>query len=395
MTDRIDLGASFNQNGITNRPDVGVGNLFVYGTITADTTAGSMGPLPYEIVAYLATTAALTGTYNNGPTNDGRGATFTFTATGLQAIDGTNLFVGCTVFLRNQASGLQNGLYVCTNPGSVGVAAILQRSTAMNQPSQFLGAQIFVANGTANAGKNYQISGAVVTVGVTAVTVSNASFHVTATSALFDGTLAVTGRFAANSATLHPTSIVAGYVAGLFVATQLSASSTNDSNITTLGQGAYFGWNRSGGTGETNFINHKGGGGGAWTFINTNGTTFTIVATLNGSGIFQTNGYGYLPNNNGVVLGSVTLDFSTNLSQIFQLTASTNCTVNFNNPPYPCMVQIRALGAATTTPTITWTTAVKGTALQTTITATKQSFYELWWDGTSYWNITGITLVNL
>ncbi len=50
-------------------------------------------------------------------------------------------------------------------------------------------------------------------------------------------------------------------------------------------QGAYMGWNYTSGTGETDFINHRGGGTGGFIFYNTaDGTTLTQLAYINSSG---------------------------------------------------------------------------------------------------------------
>jgi hypothetical protein len=64
------------------------------------------------------------------------------------------------------------------------------------------------------------------------------------------------------------------------------------------GQGAYVGWNRnySQGNGETDFINHKGGGSGGFAFYNTDGSTYTEVAAISGSGSFYPAGDVWLQN---------------------------------------------------------------------------------------------------
>jgi len=50
-------------------------------------------------------------------------------------------------------------------------------------------------------------------------------------------------------------------------------------------QGAYFTWNQSCGTGETNFINHKGGGTGGFAFMNTtDGSSLSTLMFVAGSG---------------------------------------------------------------------------------------------------------------
>jgi hypothetical protein len=54
----------------------------------------------------------------------------------------------------------------------------------------------------------------------------------------------------------------------------------------TSAQGAYLGWNLSGGTGETNFINNQGGGTGGFTFMNapSSGSPLSTLMTVAGNG---------------------------------------------------------------------------------------------------------------
>jgi hypothetical protein len=53
----------------------------------------------------------------------------------------------------------------------------------------------------------------------------------------------------------------------------------------TENQGLYIGWNKSGNTGETNFVNQMGGGSGGFTFENTDGLfVHTRLMTILGSG---------------------------------------------------------------------------------------------------------------
>lgn len=57
-------------------------------------------------------------------------------------------------------------------------------------------------------------------------------------------------------------------------------------------QGTYLQWNRSGGGGETDFVNNPGSGSGGFNWYNTNpaGTTVTQIMSLGASGILQVNG---------------------------------------------------------------------------------------------------------
>lgn len=90
--------------------------------------AMASGLSPKQAVA-AATTAALAAcTYNNGAA--GVGATLTANANGaLAAIDGVTLAVNDRLLVKNQASGLQNGLYAVTSVGSGGAPWILTRTS--------------------------------------------------------------------------------------------------------------------------------------------------------------------------------------------------------------------------------------------------------------------------
>ena len=51
------------------------------------------------------------------------------------------------------------------------------------------------------------------------------------------------------------------------------------------GNGAYVAWNRIG-AGETDIINHRGGGPGGFLFYNTDGTTYTVLSNLTSGGVW-------------------------------------------------------------------------------------------------------------
>ena len=101
-----------------------------------------------------ASTANLTGTYNNG--TSGVGATFTLTATGRLAIDGGNVSTNDRVLLKNQTTDLQNGIYVVTNQGGPGVSAILTRASDFDTPGEIKnGDVLFTITGTQNTGVTF------------------------------------------------------------------------------------------------------------------------------------------------------------------------------------------------------------------------------------------------
>ena len=55
-------------------------------------------------------------------------------------------------------------------------------------------------------------------------------------------------------------------------------------------QGAYLSWNRTNGDGKSDFINHKGGGGGGFNWWNGNQDNYTCVMTLNSDGSLDVSG---------------------------------------------------------------------------------------------------------
>lgn len=99
----------------------------------------------------LGTKSDIGGTYFNGTSNNGVGATLTF-ATGVLTIDGTSVLLGDRVVLAGQAAGNSNGIYICTQEGALGVSAILQRSADQQSIEQLKpGQYVSVFSGVDNA----------------------------------------------------------------------------------------------------------------------------------------------------------------------------------------------------------------------------------------------------
>lgn len=105
-----------------------------------------------------ATTGNLVGVYLNG--SSGVGATFTYTATGTNVIDGITLTSGVRVLLKDQTSNFQNGIYTVTTVGSLGVAGVLTRATDFDQTADIdLGDSTFISSGTVNSNRTYEQNG--------------------------------------------------------------------------------------------------------------------------------------------------------------------------------------------------------------------------------------------
>lgn len=169
-----------NLNGLSLNGGTLVGDLILPGTVPtldnqaitkayADTLTSNLN---YKEAVNYATTAALVGIYNNGAS--GVGATITLTATGALSIDGSAVVVGNRILVKDQVTTFQNGIYDITNAGSIGVSAILTRSTDYDNSSVGEISQndiIPVISGTLNAGAIWRENGAgPFTVGVTAIT---------------------------------------------------------------------------------------------------------------------------------------------------------------------------------------------------------------------------------
>lgn len=119
----------------------------------------------------VATTAALTATYNNG--SSGVGATLT-NAGALAAlqIDGVSAALNDRVLVKNQATQFQNGIYVVTTVGSGAVPWVLTRANNYDNSSEISQGDLFtVGTGTVNGLTQWiQSAPGPFTVGVTAIT---------------------------------------------------------------------------------------------------------------------------------------------------------------------------------------------------------------------------------
>ena len=135
----------------------------------------------------LATTAALpANTYANG--SSGVGATLTATANGALSVDSTLTVVGNRILVKNQAAGLQNGVYVVTQVGSAGTPYILTRATDFDSVGTGVdqideGDFFLVTSGTANVNTAWvQQTPPPITIGTTAIVFQQFSAPITYTA---------------------------------------------------------------------------------------------------------------------------------------------------------------------------------------------------------------------
>ena len=114
----------------------------------------------------VATTANLSGTYNNG------NGTITAGSNGAISVDGVTLSVNDRVLVKDQTTQTQNGFYKVTATGSGGAAFVLTRTPDADAASELTGgAFTFVEEGTANADNGYVLTtNGTPTLGTTAIT---------------------------------------------------------------------------------------------------------------------------------------------------------------------------------------------------------------------------------
>ena len=104
--------------------------------------------------ARAATTANISGTYDNG--TSGVGATITAGSNGAIVLDGVSPVVNDRILVKDQTAAAQNGIYKVTTQGSGSAAFVLTRATPEDQPSELSGgAFVFVEEGTANGDNGY------------------------------------------------------------------------------------------------------------------------------------------------------------------------------------------------------------------------------------------------
>lgn len=128
-----------------------------------------LAALQPQTAVFAASVANIAGTYLNGVA--GVGATFTTTATTAFALDGTSPALLSRVLIKDQSSGLQNGIYNLTTQAVGGVSgAILTRALDYNTPSDINGAGLIpVINGTVNALSSWQQTAVITTIGTDAL----------------------------------------------------------------------------------------------------------------------------------------------------------------------------------------------------------------------------------
>lgn len=102
----------------------------------------------------LVSTSNISGTYYNGPNNNGVGATLTIAASSL-TVDSVVAAVGDRILLQTQTNTNEQGIYVVN---SIGTTVVLQRSNDMQSIEQLkVGQYVSVGAGSVNAGNFYSL----------------------------------------------------------------------------------------------------------------------------------------------------------------------------------------------------------------------------------------------
>ena len=126
--------------------------------------------------SHAATAAALSAvTYSNG--SSGVGATLTANANGALTVDGQTMVADERVLVKDQAAGLQNGIYTVTATGSGSAVFVLTRTTDFDSTTEVTsGAFTFVETGTTNADSGWVLTtDGTITIGTTALAFSQFS----------------------------------------------------------------------------------------------------------------------------------------------------------------------------------------------------------------------------
>jgi len=230
----------------------------------------SANGLDVKASARLATDAALTATYNNGAS--GVGATLTNATTqAALTLDGVATVVGDRVLVKDQASTLQNGIYVVTDIGSGATNWVLTRTSDFdNSPGLEVGPGVFVfvEEGTSNQDNGYVVTtNGTITIGTTGIVWNQFSGagQITAGAGLTKNgnTLDVGGT--ANRITINADTVD---IASTYV------GQTSITTIGTIGTGVWQG---------TIVAGQYGGTG-----VNNSGKTITLGGNLTTSGAFAT-----------------------------------------------------------------------------------------------------------
>lgn len=178
-----------------------VGNLILNALPTTSLQAATKGyvdtiALNLITACLCASTTALTVTYSNG--SSGVGATLTNAgAMAAFSVDGISPVVNDRVLIKNQASGLENGIYIVTTVGSGAVNWVLTRATDYDEASDMhAGDKVAIVSGTTQAATEWMMTQtAAITVGVTSITWAEMGNVTAAITSLATQIISATGTY--------------------------------------------------------------------------------------------------------------------------------------------------------------------------------------------------------
>lgn len=157
-----------NDNNLTNVADPSnAQDAATKAYVDANTTGAQ-----FKSPVVAATTTTLPAcTYNNGAS--GVGATLTGNSNGaFAAVDGVTLTINQRILVKNQASGLQNGLYQLSTVGDGSNPYVLTRVTDADVNTEIAFATVLVSGGSTNGGTtwNLPLASGSITMGTTGLT---------------------------------------------------------------------------------------------------------------------------------------------------------------------------------------------------------------------------------
>lgn len=151
-----------------------------YGTPTL-----GLGTSTY-IPVRLVSTASIAGTMT--------GNVFTLSSTGALSIDGVAVATSDRVLLRSQTTASQNGIYVVTNAGDAGVAAVLTRSSDADAAADFLaGNTVQASAGDTLGNTKWRLDAGIATLNSSDITFTAEGTNAYAVAQVFTNKLSVTG----------------------------------------------------------------------------------------------------------------------------------------------------------------------------------------------------------
>lgn len=145
---------TFTDRLLVSNPPVGANDVVNLGFVQGL----SAGIVIHQEVAAATLTVLPANTYFNGAS--GVGATLTANAPGVLVIDDYTVLLNDRLWIKNEATPANNGIYTVTTLGTVSVPYVLTRATDMDQPSEIPGAGALVDNGTVNKGSGFTVFGA-------------------------------------------------------------------------------------------------------------------------------------------------------------------------------------------------------------------------------------------